>query len=204
LKIFCVGRNYAAHAQELQNEVPDEPIIFMKAPNALLKDHQPLFYPAFTEDLHYEGELIVKISKNGKKIEERFAHKYYQEVSLGIDFTARDLQSKLKAKGLPWELAKSFDGAAAMGKFFPKEQVSDPEGRYQFRILKNDQIVQEGDTALMLFPIDTIISFLSQYFTLQQGDLIYTGTPAGVGPVQIGDVLSGFFREEEVFRTEIK
>jgi acylpyruvate hydrolase len=204
LKIFCVGRNYAAHAQELQNEVPDEPIIFMKAPNALLKDHQPLFYPAFTEDLHYEGELIVKISKNGKKIEERFAHKYYQEVSLGIDFTARDLQSKLKAKGLPWELAKSFDGSAAMGKFFPKDQVSDPEGRYQFRILKNDQIVQEGDSALMLFPIDTIISFLSQYFTLQQGDLIYTGTPVGVGPVKIGDVLSGFFGEDEVFRTEIK
>jgi acylpyruvate hydrolase len=204
LKIFCVGRNYAAHAKELQNEVPEEPVIFMKPPTALLKDAQPFYYPSFTKDLHYEGELVVKISKNGKKIEERFAHKYYQEISLGIDFTARDLQAQLKGKGLPWELAKGFDGAAVIGSFFQKAQWMNTEGNYRFSILKNGQPVQQGDTGLMLFSIDKIIAFLSQYFTLQQGDLIYTGTPAGVGPVEIGDVLSGFFENEQVFRTEIK
>lgn len=204
MKIFCVGRNYVAHAKELQNEIPEQPVIFMKAPTALLKDNQPLFYPSFTKDLHYEGELVVKIAKNGKKIEERFAHKYYDELSLGFDFTARDIQNELKSKGLPWELAKSFDGAAALGKFVPKEQIIQEDGSYHFSIQKNGQTVQMGDTSFMLFSIDVVIAFISKYFTLQKGDLIYTGTPAGVGSVQMGDTLSGYFGEELIVETVIK
>lgn len=204
MKIFCVGRNYVAHALELKNEVPDSPVIFMKPPTALLKDGQPLYYPAFSRDLHYEGELILKISKNGKKIEPRFAHKYFEEVSLGFDFTARDLQADLKNKGLPWELAKAFDGAAAVGKFLPKTDVINESGQILFTIQKNGATVQQGDTSLMLFPFDHIISFLSQFFTLQKGDLIYTGTPAGVGPVQIGDTLDGYFGNDLIVSTSVK
>jgi len=203
MKIFCVGRNYVEHARELQNEVPDEPVIFMKGPNALLKNGEALYYPAFTKDLHYEGELVVRIAKNGKKIDEKFAHKYYNEVSLGFDFTARDLQNKLKSKGLPWELAKAFDGAAAAGQFYDKEEIRD-EGRYMFSIFKNGQQVQSGNTDMMLFSIDKIISFVSRYFTLQQGDLIYTGTPAGVGAVNIGDELTGYFGDKLVVTTTVK
>lgn len=204
MKIFCVGRNYVEHAKELQNEVPDEPVIFMKAPTSLLKSDEALYYPDFTKDLHYEGELVVKISKNGKKIQEKFAHKYYQELSIGFDFTARDVQNKLKSKGLPWELAKSFDGAASVGTFVTKESIVDAEGHFQFQIQKNGVTVQNGNTNCMLFSIDKIISFVSHYFTLQQGDLIYTGTPAGVGPVQIGDELSGYFGEQFIVKTVVK
>lgn len=204
MKIFCVGRNYVEHAKELQNEVPDEPVIFMKAPTALLKKGEDLYYPNFTQDLHYEGELVVKIDKMGKKIQEKFAHKYYSEISLGFDFTARDLQSKLKSKGLPWELAKSFDGAASVGAFFPIETIRNAENQFAFEIYKNDNLVQSGNTAMMLFSIDKIISFVSEYFTLQKGDLIYTGTPAGVGSLKIGDELKGFFGEQLVVKTVIK
>lgn len=204
MKIFCVGRNYVEHIQELQNDIPQEPVIFMKASTALLRPDAPLYYPAFTKDLHYEGELVVKISKNGKKIQEKFAHKYYSELSLGFDFTARDLQNKLKSKGLPWELAKSFDGAAAVGDFYSKESLLEKEDNYTFIIQKNDELVQSGNTALMLFSIDKIISFVSQFFTLQKGDLIFTGTPAGVGSVKIGDVLTGYFKEQLVVKTVVK
>jgi acylpyruvate hydrolase len=204
MKIFCVGRNYVEHAKELNNEVPEDPVIFMKAPTALLKDGAPLYYPDFTNDLHYEGELVVKICKNGKKIAPRFAHKYYEEVSLGFDFTARDLQSKLKAKGLPWELAKAFDGAAALGSFIHKDVAKDADGQFHFAIEKNGITVQRGNTGMMLFSIDTIISFLSQYFTLQKGDLIYTGTPAGVGPVEQGDTLSGLLAGQKLIETTVK
>lgn len=204
MKIFCVGRNYVEHIQELQNEVPKEPVIFMKARTALLKTHESLYYPNFTKDLHYEGELVVKICENGKKIQEKYAHRYYSELSVGFDFTARDLQNQLKSKGLPWELAKSFDGAAAAGDFFPKEELIDNQGQYTFTIRKNDELVQSGNTALMLFSIDKIISFVSQFFTLQKGDLIFTGTPAGVGAVKIGDVLTGYFNEQLVVKTVIK
>jgi 2-keto-4-pentenoate hydratase/2-oxohepta-3-ene-1,7-dioic acid hydratase in catechol pathway len=203
MKIFCVGRNYVEHAKELNNEVPESPVIFMKPPTALLQNGAPLYYPEFTKDLHYEGELVVKICKNGKKIAPRFAHKYYEEVSLGFDFTARDLQSKLKAKGLPWELAKSFDGAAALGSFVHKDIAMDADGQFHFTFEKNGTIVQRGNTGMMIFSIDTIISFLSQYFTLQRGDLIYTGTPAGVGPVVEGDHLTGRFFKEEILSISI-
>lgn len=203
MKIFCVGRNYAEHAKELGNELPENPVIFMKPATALLKDNAPLYYPAFTKDLHYEGELVVKIAKNGKKIEERFAHKYYNEVTLGFDFTARDLQQQLKNKGLPWELAKAFDGAAAIGTFVPKESVMHENGSYHFSILKNGVQVQKGDTSMMIYSIEKIISFISQYFTLQTGDLIYTGTPAGVGPVQIGDQLEASFKNQVLINTII-
>ena len=204
MKIFCVGRNYVAHAKELQNEVPDKPVIFMKPQTALLKAEEPLYYPDFTQDLHYEGELVVKISKNGKKIQEKFAHKYYEELSIGFDFTARDLQSKLKSKGLPWELAKGFDGAASVGDFYNKNVLKDENGHFTFKIFKNNMLVQEGNSSFMLFSIDKIISFVSQYFTLQQGDLIYTGTPAGVGALSIGDELKGYFNEQLVINTHIK
>lgn len=204
MKIFCIGRNYVEHAKELNNEVPEDPVIFMKAPTALLKDGTPLYYPDFTKELHYEGELVVKICKNGKKIAPRFAHKYYEEVSLGFDFTARDVQSKLKAKGLPWELAKSFDGAAALGSFLHKDVAINADGQFHFTIEKNGATVQRGNTGMMLFSIDTIISFLSQYFTLQKGDLIYTGTPAGVGPVEQGDTLTGLLAGQKLIETSVK
>ena len=204
MKIFCVGRNYVEHAQELQNEVPEEPVIFMKPATALLKAGEPLYYPDFTQDLQYEGEIVLKISKNGKKIQEKFADRYFDEISIGFDFTARDLQTKLKSKGLPWELAKSFDGAAAIGQFVPKDKYIHPEGHLLFEICKNEIPVQLGNTSKMLFSFSKIISFVSQFFTLQQGDLIYTGTPAGVGSLKIGDILTGFFDKEEIVRTVIK
>jgi 2-keto-4-pentenoate hydratase/2-oxohepta-3-ene-1,7-dioic acid hydratase in catechol pathway len=204
MKIFCVGRNYVEHAKELNNEVPESPVIFMKPPTALLQNGAPLYYPEFTKDLHYEGELVVRICKNGKKIAERFAYKYYDAVSLGFDFTARDLQAQLKSKGLPWELAKGFDGAAAIGKFIPKEEAIGEDGNFHFTILKNENIVQIGNTSHMLFSIDKIISFISSFFTLQQGDLIYTGTPAGVGAIQIGDAMTGFLAEQKVLETVIR
>lgn len=204
MKIFCVGRNYVEHIQELKNEVPQQPVIFMKARTALLKPNEALYYPNFTKDLHYEGELVIKICENGKKIKEKFAHKYYSELSVGFDFTARDLQNELKSKGLPWELAKSFDGAASVGDFFSKEALLEKDGNYTFTIKKNDELVQSGNTAFMLFSIDKIVSFVSQFFTLQKGDIIFTGTPAGVGSVKIGDVLTGYFKEQLVVKTVVK
>lgn len=203
MKIFCIGRNYAQHAKELNNPVPENPVVFMKAPNALLKPGQKFYLPDFSKDVHFEGELVLKIGKNGKSIQEKFAHKYIQSYSLGIDFTARDLQKSLKEKGLPWELAKSFDGAAAIGKFKTFKDLKTINNS-PFQIFKNEAQVQEGSANEMLFSIPKIISFISKYFTLQQGDLIYTGTPAGVGPVKIGDKLRGQFQGETILNVDIK
>jgi len=203
MKIICIGRNYQAHAAELGNKVPSSPLIFMKPPTALLINNKPLYYPKFTSNLHYECELVIKIKKNGKAIQERFAHRYYDEMTLGIDFTARDLQSKLKEKGHPWEIAKGFDGSAAVGKFI---SVTDQhrEAGIQFTLSKNDEIVQQGDTNHLIFSIDYLIHYISQFFKLQIGDYIFTGTPAGVGPVRIGDKLVGNMYGKQLFSCSIK
>lgn len=201
MKILCIGRNYANHAAELGNAVPEEPVFFGKPDSALLRPNQPLFYPEFTKDLHYECELVVRIKKVGKHIQEKFAHKYYDEIALGLDFTARDVQSQCKEKGLPWEKAKAFDGSAAVGQFVDKSKLRTP---YEFRLEKNSEIVQKGNSEDMIFPIDRLISYLSQFYTLKIGDLIFTGTPAGVGPVQVGDELVGFLEGEENFRVRVK
>lgn len=203
MKIFCIGRNYAEHAKELNNPIPEEPVIFMKPPTALLRDNQAFYMPEFSSDVHYEVELVLKVCKNGKSIEREFATKYYDAVGLGIDFTARDIQSKCKAKGLPWEKAKAFDHSAVLGGFISFDQLHDQES-IRFSLEKNGAIVQSGDSADMLFDFDALIVQVSKYFTLQQGDLIYTGTPAGVGPVEIGDVLKGRLEEQLIFTCEIK
>lgn len=194
MKIICIGRNYAAHARELNNPVPKRPVIFMKPPSALLVNNKPLYYPEFTNDLHYECEVVLKINKNGRHVQPEFASEYYKDITLGIDFTARDLQSELKAKGHPWELAKGFDGSAALGRFIPKSAI---EGEsIDFELLKNGERVQKGNTADLLFSFDQLIVFVSKFFKLQMGDYIFTGTPAGVGPVAIGDQLVGVIHTE--------
>lgn len=201
MKIICIGRNYGKHAQELGNEIPEKPVIFCKPDTALLRNNEPFYLPSFSHDVHHEVEVVVKIDKAGKTIEPQFAHKYYSQISLGVDFTARDLQSELKAKGLPWELSKAFDNSAVVGEFIPLTvNISD----VRFSLEKNDEIVQQGHTADMLFGVDHIISFVSHYFTLKTGDLIFTGTPAGVGKVEIGDRLRGFICEKEMFNFEVK
>lgn len=203
MKIICIGRNYAEHAKELKNDIPSEPVIFMKPKNALLLPEKPLFYPEFTDDLHYECELVVKICKNGKYVQERFARKYYEEVTVGIDFTARDLQQKQKEKGLPWEIAKAFDGSAAVGRFVPipaDRNIND----LKFELKLNDQVVQEGHTRDMIFSINKIIEYVSQYFTLNIGDLIFTGTPSGVGAVNVYDKLEGFLEGERLMEVNIR
>jgi 2-keto-4-pentenoate hydratase/2-oxohepta-3-ene-1,7-dioic acid hydratase in catechol pathway len=201
MKIFCVGRNYAEHAKELNNQVPDKPVVFMKPPTALIKGTE-FYIPDWTHDLHHEIELVVKISKNGKGIQEEFAHKYYEELALGIDFTARDLQTELKNKGLPWELAKAFDNSALCSAFFKKEELS--LNNLNFSLKKNHEMVQSGNASSMIFSIEKLIAFLSTYFTLQKGDLIYTGTPSGVGKVSKGDLLTGYIDTMEVFQLNIK
>ncbi len=201
MKIFCIGRNYALHAQELNNEIPEKPLVFMKPPTALLKGNKPFYYPEFSKNIHFEGELVVRICKNGKHIQEKFAKNYYDQVTLGLDLTARDLQNELKSKGHPWEIAKGFDGSAVIGSFVPLAgDLSD----ISFSIRKNNEIVQNGYCQDMLFSIDYLIHYISQFFMLQTGDLIYTGTPAGVGPIEIGDVFEGFLQEKRLFRTQIK
>lgn len=203
MKIICIGRNYADHAKEMNAELPKEPVFFMKADNALLKDGSDFFYPDFTKDLHYECELVVKIDKMGKNIAEKFAPKYYSKISLGIDFTARDLQQKCKEKGLPWEIGKSFDYSAPLSNTwidvsrFKMDELS-------FKLLKNGKSVQIGKTADMIFSIDQIIAYISKFITLKTGDLIFTGTPAGVGPVEIGDVLEGFLADQKMFEFKVK
>ena len=201
MKIFCIGRNYSEHAKELNNAVPENPVVFMKPATALLKDNQPFYYPEITKDLHYETELVLRICKQGKCIKEKFAHKYYDQIGLGIDFTARDLQTYQKAKGLPWEIAKAFDHSAVIGKLFPKENFALP---LHFSLQLNGTEVQKGNSTDMLYSFDILIEYISQFFTLQAGDLIYTGTPAGVGAVKIGDRLEGFLETEKVFNFEIK
>ena len=203
MKIFCIGRNYSEHTKELNNETPESPVVFMKPATALLKDNQPFFYPEWTKDLHYETELVLRVCKQGKYIKEKFASTYYDQIGLGIDFTARDLQAYQKSKGLPWEIAKAFDNSAVISPLKSIEAFNKENG-ITFYMKKNGTEVQRGNSTQMLYSFDTIIVYISQFFTLQQGDLIYTGTPAGVGAVQIGDKLEGFLEEEKVFECEIK
>lgn len=204
MKIICIGRNYADHAAELKNEVPAEPVIFCKPDTALLPKNHPFVYPDHTSDLHYELELVLRIKKVGKHIERAFATNYYDEVGLGIDFTARDTQQKCKEKGLPWEKAKAFDHSAPLGnKFIKLKELPDAQS-IRFELKKNGEIVQEGNSSLMLFPFDDLITEISKYFTLKIGDLIFTGTPKGVGSVLKGDVLEGYLEGEKLLHLEVK
>ncbi len=203
MKIICVGRNYAAHIEELDNEKPKDPVLFLKSDSAVLLKKQPFFIPEFSNEIHHEVELLVKIKKIGKHIDKKFAHKYYDEVGLGIDFTARDLQSQLKEKGLPWEKAKGFDGSAVISNFIPKSSFKNLED-LNFRLEKNDEVAQKGNTALMLWKIDELIEYISKYFTLKIGDVIFTGTPAGVSRVKPNDTLKGFIEDLEMFSIKIK
>ncbi len=200
MKIICIGRNYSEHAKELKSEVPEKPVVFLKPQTALLKGNKPFYYPEWTTDLHYETELVLKVCKQGKYIDEKFARKYFEEVTVGIDFTARDLQSQQKAKGLPWEIAKAFDNSAVVGEF----RKADSTGNFAFSMNLNGTEVQKGNTGDMIFAFEKIIAYASKFFTLQTGDLIFTGTPAGVGPVKIGDRLEGFLATEKVFDIEVK
>lgn len=203
MKIICIGRNYTEHIKELANERPDEPVVFIKPDSAVLPKEQDFYIPEFTQDVHYEVEVLVRICKVGKHINEHFAHKYYDAVGLGIDFTARDLQSKLKHKGLPWEKAKGFDGSAVIGKWLPKTDFKDLNN-LKFKLYKNDEVVQDGNTGLMLWKIDELIAYVSKFFTLKKGDIIFTGTPAGVGQIVTNDYLSGAIEGQELFSVKIK
>ncbi len=203
MKIICVGRNYADHAKELGNDIPDEPVIFMKPKSALLQSHTPFYYPEFSNELHYECELVLRICKNGKYIQERHASNYYNGITVGIDFTARDIQNDLKAKGLPWEKAKAFDNSAAVGKFvditpgFNKKNIN-------FSLQKNNEEVQKGNSGEMIFGFDALIANISNYFSLNIGDLIFTGTPAGVGECVVGDVLDAYYEKDKLLSVEVK
>jgi 2-keto-4-pentenoate hydratase/2-oxohepta-3-ene-1,7-dioic acid hydratase in catechol pathway len=200
MKIICIGRNYSKHIEELQNERPSEPVVFLKPDSAILLKQHPFVIPEFSEDIHHEVEIVVRINKVGKYIDAKYAHKYYNEITVGIDFTARDLQQKLKGAGLPWEKAKAFDGSAVVGEFIPlksKENIT-------FGLNKNGLQVQKGNTSNMLWQIDELIAYVSQYFTLKIGDLIFTGTPEGVAAVKPGDVLEGFIEEDKLFRIQVK
>ena len=203
MKIICIGRNYADHISELNNERPDEPVIFMKPDTAILPKKTPFVIPEFSKDVHHEVEVLVKICKVGKYISPKFAHKYYDEIGLGIDFTARDLQTMLKEKGLPWEKAKAFDHSAIIGDFLPKKNYSSLEN-INFELRKNSEIVQKGSTSMMLWNIDEIVSYVSQFFTLKKGDIIFTGTPKGVAAVQENDVLEGFLEGKQMFKINVK
>lgn len=203
MKIICIGRNYAKHIEELKNERPSEPVIFMKPDSAILLKQHPFVIPEFSNDIHHEIELIVKINKVGKYIDTKFAYKYYDEISVGIDFTARDLQNELKVKGLPWEKAKSFDGSAVIGDFLPKSQFNSLEN-ITFELTNNNKTVQKGNSNAMLYKIDEIISYVSQFFTLKIGDIIFTGTPEGVAAVKPEDVLEGFLEGNKLFSIQIK
>jgi len=203
MKIICIGRNYAEHAKELGNNVPTEPVFFCKPDSAILPRSNPLFIPPFTNDLHYEVELIIKIDRLGKNIEEQFADRYYSTIGLGIDFTARDVQEEQKKKGLPWEKAKAFDGSAVVGKDFLALEEFD-RTNIRFSLKKNGEVVQIGNSSDMIFNFNKIIAYVSQFMTLKIGDLIFTGTPSGVGPVAINDVLEGYLGEKKMFKVNIK
>ena len=203
MKIICIGRNYIEHIEELGNEKPKEPVIFLKPDTAILPKKMPFIIPEFSDDVHYEVEVVVKINRVGKHIDKKFAHKYYEEIGLGLDFTARDLQKKLKEKGLPWEKAKSFDGAAVLGKFISKSNFEDLNN-IDFSLKKNNETVQEGNTSKMIHSIDEIISHVSEYFTLKIGDYIFTGTPSGVGKVSENDILQGYIGDDEIFKIKVK
>lgn len=203
MKLICIGRNYTEHIAELDNERPTDPVVFLKPDTSILLKGQPFFIPDFSKDVHHEVEVLVKINKVGKHIDKKFAHKYYNEIGLGIDFTARDVQAKLKEKGLPWEKAKAFDGAAVVGKWLPKIEVGDVD-TLDFKLFKNDSLVQHGNTSHMLWKINEIVEYVSKYFTLKIGDIIFTGTPAGVGKVIANDRLKGFINDQELFSITIK
>ncbi len=203
MKIICIGRNYVNHAKELNNPIPENPVFFTKPETALVHNNEPFFYPDFSNNIHYEVEIVVRIHKMGKHIQEKFAHTYYNEIGIGIDFTARDLQEKCKQKGLPWEVAKAFDQSAPISKFINKKNFSDINN-IDFSLQKNGTIVQEGNTKDMLFSIDQLIAYISQFITLKTGDLLFTGTPAGVGAIKIGDQLEAYIGEEQMLKVEIK
>lgn len=204
MRIFAIGRNYAEHIKELNNERPDEPVIFTKPDTALLRNNAPFYYPDFSTDVHYEVELVLRICKDGKNIEEKFAHKYYDAIAIGVDFTARDLQQKAKEKGLPWDIAKGFNGSAPVSdKFIPIGHFKDLKN-INFSLSVDGEIKQQGNTSLMLFSFDYIILYLSRFFTLRTGDLIFTGTPKGVGPVKVGNVLSAYVENEKLLEFEVK
>ena len=203
MKIICIGRNYVDHAKELNNPLPKNPIIFMKPSTALLIDNKPFYYPDFTKNLHYEAEIVLKVCKNGRHVEPEFASTYYEEIGFGIDFTARDLQDELKSKGHPWEIAKAFDFSAPLSTFVRRDSLRDPQNIH-FTMTKNDVLVQEGNTSDLIFSFDELICYISKFFRLQVGDYIFTGTPAGVGPVQIGDTLTGYIEGNEMLTCQIK
>lgn len=203
MKIICIGRNYVEHAKELNNPLPERPVFFLKPDTSLLIRNRPFFYPEFSKEIHFETELVIKINRNGKHIQEKFAKKYYNEIALGIDFTARDIQQNCKQKGLPWEVAKAFDNAAPISKIISMDEIQDKEN-IKFHLEINDQPVQEGSSLDMIFSFDQIISYVSQFITLKMGDLIYTGTPAGVGPVNIGDHLVGYLEDKKMLDFRIK
>jgi acylpyruvate hydrolase len=203
MKIICIGRNYVEHVAELKNEVPDEPVVFLKPDTAFLKNKQDFYIPEFTQELHYEAEIVLRINKIGKHIDEKFARRYFDAISIGIDFTARDLQNKLKAKGLPWEKAKAFDYSAVLGDLVPADDYPDM-ANINFNLDINGQTVQKSNTGLVLYNFNKIIAYTSQFFTLKKGDLIYTGTPAGVGPVKIGDKLEGYIEGKKLLEFGIR
>ncbi|MBO6606885.1 fumarylacetoacetate hydrolase family protein [Psychroserpens sp.] len=203
MKLICIGRNYTEHIEELENERPTDPVVFLKPDTSILLKKHPFFIPDFSNDVHHEVEILVKINRVGKHIAKKFAHKYYNEIGLGIDFTARDLQSQLKSKGLPWEKAKAFDGAAVIGEWLPKSNFDNVDN-INFSLLKNDTPVQQGNTSHMLWKIDEIIEYVSKYFTLKIGDIIFTGTPAGVGKVIANDKLKGYIEDKELFSITVK
>jgi 2-keto-4-pentenoate hydratase/2-oxohepta-3-ene-1,7-dioic acid hydratase in catechol pathway len=203
MKIICIGRNYVKHIEELQNERPSEPVVFMKPDSAVLLKQHPFMIPEFSSDIHHEVEILVRINKVGKYIDAKFAHKYYDEIGLGIDFTARDLQAKLKEKGLPWEKAKAFDGSAVVGNFISVSEIKDLNN-LNFSLINNGQVVQSGNTSHMLWQIDELIAHVSQFFTLKIGDIIFTGTPEGVAKVNPNDVLEGFIEDVKMFRIQVK
>ncbi len=203
MKIICIGRNYGAHIEELANERPTDPVIFLKPDSAIILKNNPFVIPEFSENINYEVEVLVKIKKIGKYIDRAFAHKYYDEIGLGIDFTARDVQAHVKSKGLPWEIAKAFDGSALIGNFVPKSRYKDLNN-LNFSLFQNENKVQDGNTSLMLWKIDELIEYISKYFTLKIGDIIFTGTPAGVGKVFPNDILKGYLENEELFSVKVK
>ena len=203
MKILAIGRNYVAHIQELQNEQPTEPVVFLKPDTALIQNNEPFYHPDFSQDIHHEVELVLRVSKEGKNIEPKFASRYYDQIGLGIDFTARDIQQRAKEKGLPWETAKAFNGSAPVSKFLPVSEFADLKN-INFRLEVNGTLRQTGNTALMLYDFDYIVSYLSKFFTLKTGDLIYTGTPAGVSAVKIGDRLVGYIEDKEMLNFEVK
>ena len=203
MKLICIGRNYTEHIKELENERPSDPVVFLKPDTAILLKKQPFFIPDFSNDVHHEVEILVKINRVGKYIDKKFAHKYYKEIGLGIDFTARDLQSQLKTKGLPWEKSKAFDGSAVIGNWLSTEELKNVDN-INFTLQKNDVIIQQGNTSHMLWKIDELIEYVSKYFTLKIGDIIFTGTPAGVGRVIANDKLTGFIEDKQLFSITVK